>query len=227
MLRIVSHSSQRFRDRQEGGRLLAHELWEWHGQRLVVLGIPRGGIVVARELARALQADIDVILARKLRSPGYSELAMGAVAEGGKMFLNEAVVQELGVDERYIDRERAHQLTEITRRSEQIRRVAPKLPLKGRLVVVTDDGVATGATTVAAFRAVREEHPKTLIGAFPVASEDTIRMLAQQVDEMICLRAPPHFQAVGQFYAEFGPVEDDDVLRILKEERARRSPVEI
>ena len=225
MLRIVSRSNQQFRDRQEGGRLLARELWEWHGQKPVVLGIPRGGVVVARELARALQADLDVILARKLRSPGNSELAMGAVAEGGELFLNEAVVRELGVDESYINRERAHQLTEITRRSELIRRVAPKLPLNGRLVVVTDDGVATGATTAAAFWAVREEGPKKLIGAFPVGSEDTIRMLAQQVDEMICLRAPPYFQAVGQFYLEFGPVEDEDVLKILKEERGRRAPI--
>ncbi len=227
MLRIVSHSSQRFRHRQEGGRLLAHELWEWRGQKPVVLGIPRGGIVVARELAQALQADLDVILARKLRSPGYSELAMGAIAEGGGLFLNEEVVRQLDVDTDYINRETAIQLAEITRRSEMIRRAAPKVPLKDRLVIVTDDGVATGATTMAAFWAAREERPEKLIGAFPVASEDTIRILAQHVDEMICLRAPPYFQAVGQFYLEFDPVEDEDVLRILKEERGRRAPAGI
>jgi len=118
-----------------------------------------------------------------------------------------------------------HQLAEITRRRELIRRVAPKLPLKGRVVIVTDDGVATGATTTAAFWTVREERPKTLIGAFPVGSEDTITMLAQQVDEMICLRAPPYFQAVGQFYLEFGPDEDEEAPKILKEELGLRAPI--
>lgn len=218
-LRIVSRSSQPFADRSEGGRLLAHELLEWHGREAVVLGIPRGGVIVASELARALEAELDVVLARKLRSPGRLELAMGAVAEDGRMFLNESVVQELDVSEEYIEQERTRQLAEIKRRSELIRVLVPKLQLRGRIVIVTDDGVATGATTLAAFQAAEQERPRKLIGAFPVGSEDTIRMLAGHVDEMVCLRAPPMFQAVGQFYVKFDPVSDTDVIEVLKKER--------
>lgn len=159
------------------------------------------------------------MLARKLRSPGRLELAMGAVAEDGRMFLNESVVQELDVSEEYIEQERTRQLAEIKRRSELIRVLVPKLQLRGRIVIVTDDGVATGATTLAAFQAAEQERPRKLIGAFPVGSEDTIRMLAGHVDEMVCLRAPPMFQAVGQFYVKFDPVSDTDVIEVLKKER--------
>jgi putative phosphoribosyl transferase len=223
ILRIVSHSAQPFADRVEGGRLLARELWEWREKKPVVLGIPRGGVVVARELARALEADLDVVLARKLRTPGYPELAMGSVAEDGRMLLNEAVVREVGVGQDYIQEERGRQLSEIKRRSELIRSLAPKVSLDGRVVIVTDDGVATGATTLAAFWAAEHERPKTLIGAFPVGSEETIKMLAEHVDEIVCLRTPPMFQAVGQFYLRFEPVSDADVLEILKAERGRKA----
>jgi len=221
-LRIVSCSDESLRDRQEAGRLLSYELERWRSQKTVVLGIPRGGIIVACELACALEADLDIVLARKLRTPDNPELAMGAVAEGGKVFLNEMLIQELGIGSAYIEEEKAHQMVEIERRTELIRRVLPKVKLKGRPVIVTDDGVATGATTQAALWAVHQERPKMLIAAIPVGSEETVRRLAEDVDEMVCLRAPPSFVAVGQFYERFDPVEDEEVLRILKEERDRR-----
>ncbi len=216
-LRILSYSSMPFADREEAGELLAAQLVEYRGQKAVVLGIPRGGIVVASEIARELKAELDIVLAHKLRTPGHEELAMGSVTEDGKLFLNQEVVGEIAVREAYIQQEKVRQLAEIKRRTELIRQVRPKIPLKGRIVIVTDDGVATGATTQAALWAVRLEGPEKLIAAIPVGPEDTIRRLAKDVDEMLCLRAPPLFVAVGQFYRQFHPVEDEDVLKILRE----------
>ena len=220
-LRIVSYSSELFTDRREAGRLLAGELAEWRGQKAVVLGIPRGGVIVARELARALDAELDVVLAHKLGTPGHEELAIGSVAEDGKLFLNKMLVQELGVDSGYIQQEKKRQLAEISRRISLIRRLRPKVPVEGRIAIVTDDGIATGATTQAALWAVRQEHPQKLIAAIPVGPPDRVRKLAEDVDEMLCLRAPPSFAAVGQFYERFEPVEDEELLEILEEESRR------
>ncbi len=220
-LRILSYSSAPFADREEAGRLLAEELSEYRGRKAVVLGIPRGGIIVAREIARQLDAELDIVLAHKLRTPGQEELAMGSVAEDGRLFLIKEVVGEFAVTEAYIQQEKTRQLAEIKRRTKLIRQVRLKIPLKGRIVIVTDDGVATGATTQAALWAVRLEQPEKLIAAMPVGPEDTIRRLAEDVDEMLCLRTPPLFAAVGQFYRQFYPVEDEDMLEILKEEGGR------
>ncbi len=219
---IVSHSGERFRDRREAGRLLGQELSQLRGQKAVVLGIPRGGVLVARELARALEAELDIILSRKLPAPGNPELALGSVAEDGKLFLNETVAREAGIDSTYIRQEKARQLVEIARRVDLFRRVRPRAPLQGRLAIVTDDGVATGATLQAALWAVRQENPAKLIAAIPVGSEETVTRLAGDVDEMVCLRAPPFFAAVGQFYMRFEPVEDEEVLEVLREEHQRR-----
>lgn len=220
-LRILSHGSEPFKDRREAGRLLAQQLSDYSGQKPVVLGIPRGGIIVAQEIARALPADLDIVLAHKLRTPGHVELAMGSVAEDGRLFLNEHVIWELGIGEAYIQQEKARQMAEIRRRTELFRQGRPKVPLAGRIVIVTDDGVATGATTQAALWAVRLEKPEKLIAAFPVGPEDTITRLIEDTDEMICLRTPPLFAAVGQFYVRFEAVEDEEVMEILREEQRR------
>jgi putative phosphoribosyl transferase len=217
-LRIISRSSQRFRDRAEAGALLAAELGQYRGKKAVVLGIPRGGMVVAAELAVALGAEVDIVLAHKLRTPGQAELAMGSVSEGGKLFLNMDVVRSLRIGEAYIQHEKEAQMAEIARRTALFRGVRPRVDLAGRIVIVTDDGVATGATTQAALWAVRLEKPARLVAALPVGPEDTIARLAEDVDEMVCLRTPPFFAAVGQFYARFDPVEDEDVLKILAEQ---------
>jgi len=216
-LRILSHSDLMFRDREEAGRLLAAGLGEYRGQNAVVCGIPRGGMVVAREVAGELGAELDIVLAHKLRTPGHEELAMGSVAEDGRVFLHQEVVGRFGVGEVYLQQETARQLAEIKRRRELFRRARPKVELKGKIVIVTDDGVATGATTQAALWAVRLEQPKKLVAALPVGPEDTIVRLSRDVDEMLCLRTPPSFAAVGQFYRRFDQVEDEEVLRILSE----------
>jgi putative phosphoribosyl transferase len=223
-LRIISYSSEPFRDRQEVGQLLAWELRSLPGRNLVVLGIPRGGVIVAQELARALDAELDILLAHKLRAPGRPELAMGSVAENGKVFLNEEIVRELGASQRYIDEEARVQIGEIKRRARLIRRMRQRVPLKGKIAVVTDDGVATGATTEAALWAARQEKPSLLVAAIPVGPEDVVKRLAEEVDEMVCLRTPPLFSAVGQFYLRFEPVVDEEVFKVLKEEQKKHQP---
>lgn len=223
-LRIISHSSEPFRDRREVGQLLAWELRSLPGRNLLVLGIPRGGLIVAQELAKTLDAELDVVLAHKLRAPGRPELAIGSVAEDGKVFLNQEVVVELEVSQQYIDKETKAQLTEIKRRARLIRKVRSRVPLKDKVVIITDDGVATGATTQAAFWAARQQRPALVVAAIPVGPEDVVRRLAKDVDELICLRTPPFFSAVGQFYMRFEPVDDADVLRILREEVKRAFP---
>lgn len=221
-LRIISRSDERFRDRVEAGELLGRELSYLRGEKAVVLGIPRGGVVAACEVAEALDADLDIVLSRKLRTPGHPELALGSVAEDGKVFLNETVVWEVRADDAYIQQEKAIQLLEITRRKELIRRILPKVPLERRLVIIIDDGVATGATFQAALWAVRQERPRKLIAALPVGPEDTLRRLSADADEIICLRAPPFFAAVGQFYLLFEQVTDEYVLEILGQEQRRK-----
>ena len=221
-LHIVSHDDRPFEDRVEAGRLLGRELSGLRGQRAVVLGIPRGGLVVARELARQIEADLDIVLSHKLGAPGNPELAIGAVAEDGRLFLHQDLVGQLSVDSGYIEREKGLQLAVLAQHTRQARLVLPRAALAGRLVIVTDDGVATGATLQAALWAARQEKPKKLIAALPVGPQETIARLAEDVDEMVCLRAPYSFAAVGQFYFRFEQVEDDQVARILSEEAARR-----
>ncbi len=220
-IRILSRESRMFNDRKEAGQILGRELREYRGQNAVVLGIPRGGIIVAREIALEIDAELDIVLAHKLRSPGYTELAMGSISEEGRIFLNEEVVNELGVKQPYIDQEGKRQLAEISRRIEMFRNRRTKVALSGRIVIVADDGVATGATTQAALWSVRLEKPKKLICAIPVGPEDTILRLSKDVDEMIVLRSPPMFMAVGQFYSHFNPVEDEEVAEILGQAQRR------
>ncbi len=221
-LYVISHSGELFRDRVQAGRLLADVLAELKGQKAVVLGIPRGGVIIAREMARALDADLDVVLSRKLGAPGQSELAMGSISEDGNIFLNDEIVRALGATSRYIEQEKAHEMMEINRRSQLFRKTLPKIPLNGRVVVVTDDGIATGATMQAALWAVRQEKPCSLIVAVPVASGEALEKVSEAADQTICLRQPPNFFAVGQFFTRFYQVEDEDVLKIMEEEALRR-----
>lgn len=223
-LSIVSHSSQPFTDRTEAGRLLARQLQSTSvaHRGMVVLGIPRGGIILAWEIARAVDADLDIVLSRKLGAPGNPELAIGAIAEDGKVFLHRMLVENLGVSDSYIREEQARQMAEIARRSELIRRILPRVPLAGREVIVTDDGIATGATMQAALWSVSQERPSRLIGALPVGPEDTLMALARDADDLICLRSPPEFAAVGQFYRFFPQIEDKEVFAIMQEEARRK-----
>ncbi len=216
-IRIVSRDARPFRNRREAAKRLALEFESIRGEHPVILGIPRGGLVIAQELASALDGDLDVALSRKLGAPGNPELAIGAVAEDGSVFLNEAISSRTGAFAAYIEQEKKKQLAVIAQRGDEYRRVLPKTDLRGRYVVIVDDGIATGATMQAALRVAGSEEPKALISSAPVGSEDSIRRLAEDADEVVCLRAPAWFGGVGQFYEEFAQVEDDEVLRILRE----------
>ena len=222
-LRILSQGTMLLRSRREAGRLLAGALQAYRQSEPVVVGIPRGGVVVADEIARQLQAEMDILLSRKLRTPGYEELAMGSLAEDGQLFLNQELLRDLDVSPEFVQRENDFQMAEIKRCSTVYRRELRRVSLVGRVVIVTDDGVATGATIRAALWAIRMEKPSRLIAAYPVGPEETIRKLADDADETVCLLAPPDFSSVGQFYASFEPVEDEEVLVILKRQASRQA----
>ncbi len=221
-LNIISYTSLPFSDRTEAGYLLAEQLSELRDKKAVVLGIPRGGIIVAKALASKIGAELDIVLARKLGAPGQPELAMGALAEDGTVFLNQDIIRGMALTKRDMAQEKARQMKEIERRTKLIRTILPKRSLRNKIVVVTDDGVATGATMQAALWAVKQENPKRIIAAVPVASGEALEKLRLDADEIICLRLPPVFYAVGQFYDRFDQVEDDEILRILKAETRRK-----
>ena len=221
-LRIVSDSGKPFDGRVEAGRLLAQQLQEYRGQKAVVLGIPRGGVIIAQQIAIELEADLDIVLAHKLGAPGNPELAIGAICEDGKLFIDERTSSYVGADENYIRQEKARQLKEISRRVELYRKVLAKLSLKSRIVIITDDGVATGATMQAALWAVRQEKPQKIIAALPVGPMDSLERLSEDADETICLQAPPYFAALSQFYSLFTQVEDEELLQVLTAENIRR-----
>lgn len=221
-LRIFSRNQKPFQTRQEAGQLLAKELRPFVGQNALVLGIPRGGIVVAAQVSRLLTADLDIVLARKIGAPGNPEFAIGAISEDGREFVNASVADQVGADEPYLQEAQAKQLEEIAMRKSLYRKTLPKIPLKERLVILIDDGLATGATMQAGLWSAREEGPKSIIAALPVASPDGLELIAGYADEVFCLRAPDYFSAVGQFYSQFSEVSDQEVLEILKKARQRQ-----
>lgn len=205
-----------FRNRVDAAELLARRFKGRELRDPLVLAIPRGGVATGAVLARELGAELDVVLARKLRAPWQPELAIGAVAEDGQVYINPEAQQFLDLDEGYIDGERAHQLGEIARRKALFRAIRPQAPLQGRSVIVTDDGIATGATMIAALEVARARKPFELIVAVPVGSPDRIREIRHRCDEVICLLSPPNFHAIGQFYDDFSQVEDDQALDLLR-----------
>ena len=221
-INILSKSDEAFHDREEAGRLLGVALQYLHGAQTVVLGIPRGGVVVAREASSLLKAELDIVLSRKLGAPHNPELAVGAISESGKIFLEDSIASSVGANAAYVKVEARRQLAEIKRRAEMFRKVLPKSALERKTVIIVDDGLATGATMQASLWAARQEKPAKLIAAIPVASSEAIDRIADYGDEVVCLRLPDFFGAVGQFYVEFGQTTDEEVIEILKEEFTNR-----
>jgi putative phosphoribosyl transferase len=222
-LRIISDSSESFANRTEAGRLLAEQIENPGGENTVALGIPRGGVIIANEISLILKAGMDIVLTHKLGAPSNMELAIGSVSESGFLFVNKSIAAYAGADNHYIEQEKARQLHEITHKVKTYRAVLPKIPLEGKVVIISDDGVATGATMQAALWAVRQEKPGKLVLALPVGPQDTITKLSEDADESICLRTPPQFDALSRFYLEFGQVEDEQLLEILEQENKRRN----
>jgi putative phosphoribosyl transferase len=221
-VRIISKYRRLFLNRNEAGTLLGQELKRLNLENPVVMGIPRGGIVIAREVSHILDCEMDIVLSRKLGAPGNPELAIGAIAEDGSVFLNEMISSHVGAYNSYIVEEKARQLSVITARSARYRSILPKADLHSRPVIITDDGIATGATMQAALWVARREKPSYLIAAAPVGSQDSVEKLAGDADEVICLNTPPNFAGVGQFYMEFNQVDDKTVEEMIQEEAEKR-----
>lgn len=207
--------AQRFQDRAEAGLELARELERYRGGSPAVLGLPRGGVVVASQIARALDAELGVIIIRKIGAPYQPELAVGAVADNGAVVVNTEVVAELGITQEYLERETARQLAEIRDRLEAYGSSRLHGELAHRTVIVVDDGAATGASMKVAIRAVREERPKWVVAALPVAPRETVVELEGLADDVVCLLTPPNLIAVGLWYHDFEQVTDDEVRSLL------------
>jgi putative phosphoribosyl transferase len=218
------NAMKRFEDRVQAGRVLAERLRPRFGGRsdVLVLALPRGGVPIGYEVARALGVPMDVFLVRKLGVPGHEELAMGAIAGGGVRVMNPSVLSMIDVPQREIDRVARMEEVELARRAEAYRgtRVGPDV--KGRTVILVDDGLATGSTMRAAAAALKALGPDAVVVAVPVAARDTCDELAEEVDEVICLHTPEPFHAVGLWYEDFSQTTDDEVRELLEAARAAR-----
>jgi putative phosphoribosyl transferase len=209
----------RFEDRVQAGRELAGALDHLEGQDVVVLAIPRGGVEVAAQIARAHGWPLDTVIPRKIGAPGNPELGLGAIAPGVRV-LDERMVRTLGVTPDYLDREIAEQEEEIRRRAEAYRGGRPPTEVSGRVAVVVDDGVATGGTAAASLRWARSQGAARVVLAVPVAPREAVRRLSEEADEIVCLDTPEPFLAVGQWYLSFPQTSDDQVVSLLDQARA-------
>lgn len=206
-----------FLNRAEAGRFLAKKLASYAGRDdVIVLGLPRGGVPVAYEVAQRLRAPLDVFIVRKLGVPGFEELAAGAIASGGVRVLNEDVVRALPHADEIIESVTARETAELERREQSYRNGRPPPELRDRIVILVDDGLATGATMRAAVAALRRRGAAKIIVAVPVGAPETCRELEELVDEIICAIAPDFFQAVGQYYEDFSQTSDEEVRDLLK-----------
>jgi len=213
-----------FKDRQEAGRELGQALLKkgYGGEKALVLGIPRGGVVVAAEVSETLSAPLDVIIARKLRAPFQPELGIGAVVDGDHIIiLNDDLVSTVGATKEYLDREIAHQQEEIDRRLQLYRGDRPSPEISGKTAIVIDDGIATGYAFRAALEGLRRRHPLRLVAAAPVSAQDSARMLQAYADEVVCLEIPEFFMAVGSWYQNFDQTSDEEVAAILRHNWSR------
>jgi len=207
-----------FRNRADAARKLAEALSAYKGRNPLVLAIPRGAVPMARILADELGGDLDVVLVRKLRAPGNPEFALGSIDESGWAYLAEHARHYAGED--YLEKEKQAQLETIRQRRAQYTPVHPPMDPNGRVVIVVDDGLATGSTMISALHALRARGAVKVVCAVPVSPPDTLERVRQYADETVCLLAPPNFYAVGQFYGDFPQVDDSEVIAILAEKRA-------
>jgi predicted phosphoribosyltransferase len=210
-----------FRDRRDAGRRLADKLAAYVNRPdVIVLALPRGGVPVAYEVARRLVAPMDVFVVRKLGVPGYEELAMGAVATGGVRVLNDQLVEHLGIPDQMIDAVASRERQELARRERLYRGSRPPPDVRGRTVILVDDGLATGATMFAAIEALRNQNPARIVVAVPTASPDTCEEMKQKADEVICAITPEPFHAVGRWYRDFSQTTDEEVAALLAQQSA-------
>jgi predicted phosphoribosyltransferase len=203
-----------FHDRNEASVLLAEQLAHYKGKHPLILAIPRGAVPMAKIIADKLGGEFDVVLVRKLRAPDYPELAIGSIDESGLTYIADHAAST-GADSEYIKEEKQRQMATIKQRRAQYTPVRPPIDPAGRIVIVIDDGLATGATMISALHGLRSRKPARLVCAIPVSPPETLRKIQSLADEVVCLDTPNNFRAVGQFYADFPQVEDDEVIKIL------------
>jgi predicted phosphoribosyltransferase len=222
---MMFRDAQVFADRRDAGRALGGMLKQYAGRDdVIVLALPRGGVPVALEVASALAAPLDVFLVRKLGTPGHSELAMGAIASGGIRVLNDDVVQWLGINPEQIDAVAKREQEELERREAAYRRGGRLPSLTNRIVILVDDGLATGSTMRAAVQAVKQQLPARVIVAVPVGARETCQELRALADDVVCTRTPFPFSAVGQWYVDFNQTSDEEVNALLREHSAATTP---
>src|ERR687884_271826 len=209
-----------FEDRRDAGRRLAGKLLRFKDEQTVVFALPRGGVPVGYEISRALEAPLDVFVSRKLGAPGQPEFGIGAVAAGGVRILNTEVIRRLGIPDEYLERITAQEVAEVNRRLRFFRGGRPEPEVGGRTAILVDDGLATGVTARAAVEALRRLEPRRLVLAAPVCAAQTAELLGPEVDELVCLQAPPDLGAIGFWYGDFSQTSDEEVIELL--ERARR-----
>jgi putative phosphoribosyl transferase len=214
-----------FQVRTEAAHKLALKLKGRELRDPIVLAIPRGGVVVGATLAQELPAELDVVLVRKLGAPDNPELAIGAISESGAVVLNRFAEEIDGVTPEYVAEERKAQFAELSRRRELFRSVRLPAAIAGRSVIVTDDGLATGSTMLAALQVIRAASASEIIVALPVLPQDRVAQIEQRCDELVYLTAPPYFRAVGQFYAEFPQLDDEEVLALLRQALEAHPPL--
>jgi len=212
-----------FADRYDAGRRLGAVLQAHRVEHPLVLGLPRGGVVVASEIASALGAELDVLVVRKLGVPGAEEYAFGAIARGATL-VNRDLLFRLGISEQAMSQVITQELAELNRRERAYREDRPPLHIQGRTVILVDDGLATGATAQAAVQAVRQQRPRQIIFAAPVCSREGAEALRRIADEVLCLECPDEFQAVGLWYQDFSPTSDAEVLECLRAAKAAKVP---
>jgi putative phosphoribosyl transferase len=212
-----------FRNREDAGKKLAAALSQFKSEDVVVLGIPRGGVVVANEVAKALGAPLDVVVTRKIGAPGEPEYALGAVTQDGEVIMDRQAAESLGASPSYLDDQVRNKREEVKERLETFRGDAPYPKLEGKVVIIVDDGIATGSSVGAAVISVKMRRPKEIVVAVPVAPADVKETLAEEGVKVICLETPGSFLAIGEFYGDFDQVEDLEVKRILED---RASDVE-
>ncbi|UCH52932.1 MAG: phosphoribosyltransferase [Pseudomonadota bacterium] len=205
----------RFQDRQEAAGKLVQALAGYRGQNPLVLAVPRGAVPMGRVIADALDGELDVVLVRKLGAPGNPELAVGSVDEGGHMYIAEHA-RAMGISDSYLEHEKQAQIETMRQRRAQYTPVRAPINPAGRVVIVVDDGLATGSTMIAALRAVRARKPKKLIAAVAVAPPETLVRMRPEADDVVCLHAPESFYAVGQFFVDFPQVSDTEVIATLQ-----------
>ena len=217
-------SADRYRDRHDAGRQLGLELKRRLGtlDDVIVLALPRGGVPVAFHVAEQLGAPLDLFIVRKLGVPGHEELAMGAIASGGVRVMNESVMRQLRIPESMVDAVAQRELAELQRRERAYRGDRPPLDVRGKSVILVDDGLATGSTMRAAVQALKKMQPHAIVVAVPVAARETCAALRREVDDVVCLRTPEPFDAVGLWYEDFSQTTDDEVHELLERAGARR-----